>query len=120
MNEVETISLKDFKSWLQGVEDMQETGWTPSPIQWQKIRDKINLIEEVVVNPIPTNYTHRNVVAGPSIPQSQFDESPIIPRPSQSPKVSTYIAPPATPPHFDTPKTPDIDTSNGNYRSTFI
>lgn len=45
------LSLKDFKMWLEGVEEMQSEGWTPTPEQWNKIRSKIDIIEETVVIP---------------------------------------------------------------------
>jgi len=38
------ITLRDFRAWLQGVEDMQEEEWTPTAEQWKRIRHKINLI----------------------------------------------------------------------------
>jgi len=38
------ISLDQFRSWLQGVEDMQADEWTPNSDQWKVIREKIDLI----------------------------------------------------------------------------
>lgn len=43
----ERISLRDFKSWLAGVEDMQPDNWSPTPEQWKRIRDKIDAIDVV-------------------------------------------------------------------------
>lgn len=48
---VETIDIDTFKSWLQGVEDMQEDDWHPNPVQWKKIRNKINLLTAAAVEP---------------------------------------------------------------------
>lgn len=46
------ISLAEFKAWLEGVEDLQEDDWSPSKVQWEKIRQKIESIDEGVVNPL--------------------------------------------------------------------
>jgi hypothetical protein len=41
-------TFNEFKNWLEGVIDMQEnpTDWSPSRVQWIKILEKINSIEE--------------------------------------------------------------------------
>lgn len=44
------ISLAEFKAWLEGVEDLQDDDWSPSKVQWEKIRQKIENIDEGVVN----------------------------------------------------------------------
>ena len=54
-------TLKEFKAWLQGVEELQADDWSPSREQWQLIRDKINniveekpqVVEKVVEPPRP-------------------------------------------------------------------
>lgn len=66
-----TISLGKFKAWLEGVEEMQDEGWTPSEIQWKKIRDKIELIEELKDSESPWDNA-----SYPTIPQPQ---APFIP-----------------------------------------
>lgn len=40
----QTITLDQFRSWLQGVEDMQTEDWAPNADQWKVIREKIDLI----------------------------------------------------------------------------
>ena len=40
------ISVSEFKSWMSGVEDMQDGGWVPTPEQWLKIRQKIYALQE--------------------------------------------------------------------------
>lgn len=40
------VSVGEFKSWISGIQDMQEDDWTPNKSQWIKIRDKINLLAE--------------------------------------------------------------------------
>lgn len=60
--------LKEFKSWLEGVEDMQDDDWTPSDIQWKKIRKKIDELEE---NPqTSTLFPHTSHVFSP---RTNFD-----------------------------------------------
>lgn len=123
------ISLKDFKSWLQGVEDMQEEGWTPSPTQWKKIREKIDQIQETVI----------------TVPQSPQPYQPATPQPwsppyivtatdshtntlGHAPKMSQFqpIHPPPPPINTESglttenTKTPNIDTSDGKYNTSFL
>ena len=123
----DTISVNDFKAWLQGVEDMQEDGWVPSPIQWKKIRSKIDQIgaTQPATNapPAPMFPSYPPNVRGidtayiaPEAPTSSLN----IPIPTPSARVSTFMAPPPPPQHFDSPKTPDIDTSSGNYSAPFV
>ena len=46
MSEGTTLTIKEFKMWLRGVEEMQPDGWSPSQQQWARIREKIDSIEE--------------------------------------------------------------------------
>jgi len=114
------ISLTDFKSWLQGVEDMQENGWVPSATQWKKIREKIDSIEVTTIqNNVPTGPQYRAPTTPIPAQASAFDGQPFpIPTPSPSNRMTTFVPPPV-PQHFMTPKTPDIDTSGGNYVTNF-
>lgn len=41
-----TISVKEFRMWIQGVEEMQDDGWVPDARQWKLIRAKIDQIDE--------------------------------------------------------------------------
>ncbi len=50
-NQKKSISLIEFKMWLEGVEEMQENGWTPDARQWLRIRSKIDAIENEPVRP---------------------------------------------------------------------
>ena len=47
-----SVTLAEFHAWLEGVEEMQTNGWTPTKEQWRTIREKINSItmEPTVVN----------------------------------------------------------------------
>lgn len=40
------LSVNEFKSWMSGVEDMQESGWVPNKTQWERIRSKIALLSD--------------------------------------------------------------------------
>lgn len=44
-----SITVSDFKSWMAGVEDMQESGWVPNKTQWDRIKAKIALLSEDIV-----------------------------------------------------------------------
>ena len=119
-----TITLKEFKMWLMGVEEMQDQAWVPNPAQWQRIREKINTIAETVVEAtpqIPAYPVHRDV----------FPEPVSYPPLPAVPMTSTMLpsAPPGPPPHAlfgnaDMPtipaRTPSIDTADGNYRSSCV
>lgn len=45
MNE-EKLTVKMFKMWISGVEEMQSEEWTPTPAQWSVIRKKIDMLDE--------------------------------------------------------------------------
>lgn len=45
------ISFSEFKFWLQGVEEMQEPGWAPSPAQWTKIKEKLESVNVTLDRP---------------------------------------------------------------------
>lgn len=123
----ENISLSDFRSWLQGVEDMQADDWVPNSIQWKKIRQKINQIEEVEIpSRVAPQYTApQQFVPPPSYPVPRpMAEMPVMVPPGPSalevpggPRVSTFVPPQI--PRLDNTKTPDIDTSNGQYTTNF-
>ena len=110
MQTTQPITLNDFRSWLQGVEDMQEEGWIPNATQWVKIRQKIDLIEEQpqLMTPGPM---YRAASPVPSGLTGEYTP--------QTPRVSTTFVPPPVPAHLDAVKTPDIDTSRGTYQTTF-
>ena len=120
-----TITLNNFRSWLQGVEDMQEEGWTPSPTQWAKIRSKIDMIEQ----PTPSvNITNTNL---PTMIRGQMIEPaappyippyvpPVMANPQNGARVTTFMNPAASSLFNDNPKTPDIDTSSGQYTAPFV
>ena len=128
------LSIDQFRSWLEGVEDMQEEGWVPDERQWRKIRQKIDLVIE------STPPTAHSVVYPPqrmpqqsvsSIPVEMEQELEMAPPPG--PSALDGMKRPASPaptikmddgaPIARDLKTPapakNIDTSNGNYKSSF-
>lgn len=127
MSDVKTITVKEFRMWLQGVEEMQDAAWVPNPTQWQRIREKINSIEDAQSPqqsaPVP--------VVQQQVPQYVGNELPVRMAPSgltHAPLPTTPSMPPSPPPHglFATPennqmpvRTPNIDSSNG-YSSAFV
>lgn len=84
-----SISMDQFRSWLEGVEDMQPADWTPDQEQWRRIREKIDLVDVTITD--QTAYTQstpmqRNqpVASLPTIPPlpprvaTVFDNAQIV------------------------------------------
>lgn len=111
------ITVDEFKSWLSGVEDMQEVGWSPDKVQWKKIRDKIDLLYNTIpvltqtVESYPTQYV-----------QSMQQHAPI--------RNNDFTIPPklGSDEHFGMPLNSSFDAFNGpaivdngeNYVSPFV
>lgn len=130
------ITLDQFRSWLDGVEEMQPQSWTPDKLQWKRIREKIDLIQQ----PEPQQYNPPlNQIPSAALPQ----QSALPPQQADYPhteivdeELKPFDAPPAIPlsdianmdvtpstPALSTNgrgqlKTPDIDTSAGKYVSS--
>jgi len=122
------LTLAEFKMWLLGVEEMQDDGWVPSPDQWKRIRNRIDAIEEPIAQPMVYHATDTippYPIARGDVPQhpqpAQLDQ--VYGHPSAILGVSPTNQP--TSPLFATgvnnalTKTPNIDTTNGNYQSGF-
>lgn len=119
------ITIKEFKMWLEGVEEMQPEGWTPDARQWKRIREKLETIEEAV--PVaqvqPPAVLYRNF-------EQEVHSEPRYNGPVQlaAPGLSSGIsAPPSNNVLFgnaDNPtnpvRTPNLDTSTGTYEPAFI
>lgn len=106
-NEDSTISLAEFKAWLQGVEEMQDADWAPTLVQWRRIRAKFMLIEQ---SGPPTRrhmtYAEQPHQYGPAYaPEQQSRPQPLPPGLTSGLGGKT--------------KTPDIDSTNG-YNSNFV
>ena len=44
---VKVVNAKELKAWLRGIQEFQPEGWVPSVEQWDAIRERIFLLEEV-------------------------------------------------------------------------
>lgn len=81
------ISLLEFRAWLEGVEELQPSDWSPSAEQWKLIREKIKLIKEpepeVVKESTPTP-PQQPVPAGNAPMMPQFSGEPALPPPVPS------------------------------------
>lgn len=44
----DTFTVKDFKMWLLGMTEFQESDWTPNAKQWKTILDKVEMLDESV------------------------------------------------------------------------
>jgi hypothetical protein len=115
------VSLAEFRAWLGGVEEMQPAEWVPTAEQWRLIRSKIDMIVE---SPRPVESSPqggRGVVPG----QQTFLEQPMRTEFAGETAFAAPLMPPVQVPQSLLPgpdgklKTPDIDTSNGSFRSFF-
>lgn len=125
------VSLNEFHAWLEGVEELQAANWTPDARQWKLIRDKINCIVE---------YEYEDVQPAPAtvVPPQQYQRpvqqpAPFIPPPSSAlGDVTPDISPAAkamleggklpstmVPGSDGRLKTPNIDSSDGKFKSSF-
>ena len=121
-----TISLRDFRQWLCGVEDMQESDWVPDLKQWSIIRQKLDSIyvespsTEASLQPSHSHRTHT------ALPVSSLDVD-LKPNPRGDYPISTPVPISRSPNNpmmssldDGTPtKTLDIDTTGGTYDSAF-
>lgn len=110
-----TITVKEFKMWLDGVEEMQPEGWTPDQRQWTRIREKINSIGEstsVQRNPAPQ-------------PEIRYEQAPLVYqtgsglRPAPAPAPVNPLFGNADSPSIPV-KTPNTDTSTSPYEPPFV
>jgi hypothetical protein len=132
-------TLREFKAWLQGVEELQAENWCPNREQWVLIREKIdNIIEE-------KKTVEKTTQPAPQQPMQPMQPMQHPQQPVQQPiqeQGSTLPFPPPPPVSGGVPpadiemtpaakkmldpkanggktKTPDIDTSDGNVASPF-
>jgi len=45
------FSVSEFQTWLDGIMEFQESGWSPTPEQWKSIYQKIQNLKEPVLTP---------------------------------------------------------------------
>lgn len=138
------VTLSEFKAWLEGVEELQPEGWHPDASQWELVRDKmLSIIEpEYDAVPVPKQQApvHTNPQPAPVQPYNEVveDMPQIIPGPpmqssalpmdvepaniSMTPAAKAMLSGrplPGTPGPDGKVKTPNIDTSNGSYTTSF-
>lgn len=133
---LQPMSLTEFRAKLEGIEMFQGDDWCPTKEQWDLIRKMINFIEEeepeVVYREAPTQYQPGTWHQQPQQPQqarqpqqpvglppAQFPESSLPDIDFTDPKQLEKIARPVAQSEQRAVKTPDIDTSSGNYNSPF-
>ncbi len=116
-------TLKEFKAWLQGVEELQPEGWGPNAEQWTLIRNKIDgiteekkVVEKVVSTAQPTaarNYqqNQNTHMLAPAPPVGGIPPAPVDMTPAARQMLN---------PAGEAAKTPNIDTSDGNVESSFV
>jgi hypothetical protein len=118
---VKTQTLREFRAWLSGVEEMQSDDWSPDLTQWRRIRERIENISE------PKN-SFKSGGTGPS----DEDFHPVAPMPVRASGPSAFaapavlMAPPAPLPTFMNTsgvegarvKTPNVDSSSGQFTSS--
>lgn len=105
------ISLTEFRAWLSGVEEMQETDWAPNKTQWDTIRRKIDSV--IVEEPVQAVSEYRHPQPAQPAP---------IHAPHSSLETSGVVAPPVNLSEqggVGNGLTADIDTSAGEYESSF-
>ena len=55
------VTLSQFNAWLEGIEELQETNWSPDAKQWKTIRNRIKCIVEAQPQPqVFESPRHRN------------------------------------------------------------
>jgi len=125
-----TVSIEKLQAFIEAVEfaaDLERPEeWVPTARQWKKIRSMIDALEEqpvVQASPAPMTYGHGLTAGGFPVPQgpvgpiqlagpSAFDNLPPAPMMGGAP------VPLARDDRMQV-KTPDVDTSNGHYDSSF-
>lgn len=135
-------TLTEFKAWLEGIEEMQPTNWAPDQNQWATIREKLmNIVEEVVeveapsapnvpmpAGPIPRAQPSQMPPAGmqpppgppPNIPMtSALDSANVEMTPAAAAALKGNLPTNMVPGPDGKLKTPDMDTTDGNFNSTF-
>lgn len=124
------ISIKEFKTFIEACEFVTDSDeWIPSEKQWKRIRQMINNLEE------SGEYEKTKTPTPQVSPPQQFFQPPssnplesmnIDPSNIPVPSMPNITIPPAVIPpgrpfasNQGAVRTPDVDTSHGNYKSTF-
>jgi hypothetical protein len=72
------ISVGEFKSWIAGIQDMQESGWAPNKQQWEKIRSKI---EQLVDTEVVETVQYQQPVYQQPVEQQYHHHQPVYQQP---------------------------------------
>lgn len=129
----EVITVRDFKSMIEGMDMIMGDDWTPNEDQWRRIRKKIDALIETETQPKPLAAGGQPVVGGSvlskfptSVPASIPSNAELATPPSSlTPPVAQPVIPKsvASGPVADGTvarvKTPDIDTSSG-YQTGYV
>lgn len=114
------ISVKELQTFIDAVEFAADTeNWIPSARQWKRIRQMIDNLE--IPNDRPVIQQARSQPQAEPSWTSRDPTVPVVMAPSGMPTTAFRAPQPPTslPQSFASPKTPDIDTSTGEYNSTF-
>lgn len=116
---IKSQTLGEFKSWLEGVEEMQPENWAPDITQWRRIRERINNIVE-----------SRSFKSGGAGPSEEIEQpAPRVVRAAGPSAFAGATMPhpvaPNPPPFMNTSgtegarvSTPNVDTSKQPYASS--
>jgi hypothetical protein len=143
---VKKQTLAEFRAWLSGVEELQPEDWAPDATQWKTIREKMDhiseprntqdtdmlkkLIEAINEQKPPAPHPGNPYAGQPQVPAG-FVPPPPTPAGVPAGEVDMTPAaaelgappPPALPPAQPVDLTevakPNIDSSDGNYSSSF-
>ena len=116
------IYVSEFKAWLSGVEDMQESGWCPNAEQWKKIRSKITLLQDEV-NEVVVQQQYPN---NGNIPLGNYPAHtipingiPAVPYGQQT-SLADFVIPPQHPTAVELNNNVGTLTEDGNYASPYL
>jgi hypothetical protein len=130
-------TLAEFRAWLSGIEELQPENWAPDATQWKLIRDKIHSIIEPKASTADAEMLQKLIesmgnnapAAQQGNPYAQQATAHIPPPPPPvggvpaGPVEATPAAAAALPPAQAVDITevakPNLDTSDGNYSSSF-
>ncbi len=126
--ETKTLTIRDFKVMIEGMDMVLGEDWYPTEAQWKRIRDKINLlIETADYQVMNTNMNTRPIaptsnVALPQVPvdnlMAGFPQVP-VPNVLVDPTIPLVSSLTQLADGSKGVKTPDIDTTGG-YDSKFV
>lgn len=124
MEKKDKLTVKEFKMWLEGILDMQAEDWVPDSRQWKRILGKIQEVSDNTNNenhaPI---YPIQMFPIESSVKQTETNIQPkqfapggmVVHTPIQMNTTAPFMGESGNIPV----KTPNVDTSNGQYTTAF-